>query len=390
MNDVFEALARHKPEQRLRMGLNAVREALLACGAPDAGRPALVVSGTNGKGSTCRFLEARLRRRGFRVGTYASPHVLHPTERVRIDGRQIDRDDFGERLNRLWRRHPELTYFELMTVTAIAAFADAGVEWMVLEVGLGGRLDAVNAVRDVRGTAVTSIGFDHMDVLGPTLAAIAGEKAGILRAGVPCIVGDLPPEARAVIEARARSLAAPLFPAVRPRLPEWDGPEWLTVNLGVATALERAVFGDAPAPEIGELANRPLGRWTVLPGRPFRVVDGAHNPEGAAALAAALAPHGPLDIWLLVGAGKDLPGLLAPLRAVAARWFVIDDADPAWHSAAVVRAALGTSADVKIVAAAEAPAAFERSPTAACWCGSLRALNRLSDILPPENPPADL
>src|SRR5690606_36301615 len=184
-------------------------------------------------------------------------------------------------------------------------------------------------------------------------------------------------------------VGAPLLSADRPRFTESDGPEWLTANLGVATALERAVFGDAPAPEIGELAHRPRGRWTVLPGRPFRVVDGAHNPEGAAALAAALAPHGPLDIWLLVGAGNDLPGLLAPLRGVAARWFVIDDADPAWHSAAAVRAALGAAATVEIVAAADAPTAFAGSPTAACWCGSLRALDRLSGILPPEDPPAD-
>lgn len=385
MTDVFAELARHSPEQRMRMGLADVRAALDERGAPDAGLPALIVGGTNGKGSTCRFVEARARRRRLRTVTYASPHLVHPAERLRIDGAAVDRNRFAGSVAEVWRRHPHLTYFEILTVAALVIAAEERPDVAILEVGLGGRLDAVNAVADVRGTAITSVGLDHTEVLGPTVAHIAWEKAGILRPGVPCVIGALPPEAEAVVRQRAVAVGAPLHAADRPQFDDWDGPAWLPANLGVAAALGRIAMGwDEPA-VAAELSARPPGRWTVLPGSPWRLVDGAHNPEGAAALAAALAGRGPVDLWLQAGAGKDLTGLVAPLRPLARRWFVVDDPDPAWHAADVVVAALGPRAEATVVAAADAPAAFAGSATAAVWYGSLRALAALAPWLPADS-----
>ena len=382
MTEVFADLARHRPEQRMRMGLAAVRAALDAWGSPDQHLPALLVGGTNGKGSVCRFLEARARAHGLRTVTYASPHLVHPAERLRIDARPVAAERFADCVAAVWAAFPELTYFEILTVAALSIAAEERPDIAILEIGLGGRLDAVSAVREVRGVAITSVGLDHTEVLGATLAEIAFEKAGIVRPGVPCVLGRLPPEAEQVVRRRADALSAPVHAADAPIFADWDGPDWLPANLGVATSLGRHVFGWAEPAAVAELAARPLGRWTVLPGTPWRLIDGAHNPEGASALAAALAPRAPLDIWLLVGAGKDLASIVEPLRAVARRWWIVDDPDPAWHGATAVRSALGASADVAVVAAADAPARFVDSETPAVWCGSLRALDRLAPWLP--------
>lgn len=385
MNRVFSELARHLPEQRMRMGLAAVRAALDEWGSPDQNLPAILVGGTNGKGSVCRFLEARALRHGLRTVTYASPHLIDPSERLRIAGRPVATARFASEVAKVWAAFPELTYFEIMTVAALAISAEEQPDTVILEIGLGGRLDAVNAVRNVRGVAITSIGLDHTDILGATLAEIAFEKAGILRVGAPCVIGRLPADAEAVVRQRADALAVPVFAADQPVFADWDGPDWLPANLGVAAALGRHVFGWSEPPAVAELAARPLGRWTVLPGVPWRLVDGAHNPEGAAALATALATRAPLDIWLLIGEGKDLAGIVAPLRAVAGRWRIVDDPDRAWHGAAAVRSVLGPDARVEVVAAADAPARFVGSAVPAVWCGSLRALDRLGAWLPADS-----
>ncbi len=190
-------------------GLDRVRRALAALGSPEQRLPAVQIAGTNGKGSTAAMTESILRAAGWRTGLYTSPHLCRFTERIRVAGVEVD----GDRLARLdaaiAATGVPLTYFEVATVLAFQVMAEERVELAVLETGLGGRLDAVTVCAPL-ATAITSIGWDHMEFLGTTLAAIAREKAGILKAGVPCFVARLPPEAGAEIDAVARAVGAPL------------------------------------------------------------------------------------------------------------------------------------------------------------------------------------
>ncbi len=179
------------------LGLDRMRAALAALGDPQRALPAaLQIAGTNGKGSTAAMTESILRAAGLRTGLYTSPHLSRFTERIRIDGREVDGDWLAELDGQVAGLYVPLTYFEVATALAFLAFAAARVDVAVLETGLGGRLDAVTTAEPV-ATAITSIGFDHTAYLGDTLTAIAGEKAGILKPGVPCFLGSLPPEADA-------------------------------------------------------------------------------------------------------------------------------------------------------------------------------------------------
>src|SRR3954447_9726925 len=180
-------------------------------GNPQRAFPAAVqIAGTNGKGSTAAMAEAILRAAGWRTGLYTSPHLCRFTERIQIAGTEVD----GDRLARLdaaiVATGVPLTYFEVATVLAFQVMAEEQVEIGVLETGLGGRLDAVTVCAPL-AAAITSIGWDHMDFLGSSLASIAREKAGILKAGVPCFLARVPAEADAVIDEVARAVGAPLL-----------------------------------------------------------------------------------------------------------------------------------------------------------------------------------
>src|SRR3954470_12079654 len=175
-------------------GLDRIREALAKLDSPERACVSVQVAGTNGKGSTAAMAEAILRSAGLRTGLFTSPHLARFTERIRIDGREIDGDQLAALDPAIVATGVPLTYFEISAVLAFRAFAEARVDVAVLETGLGGRLDAVTAASPV-ATAITSIGLDHTDLLGGTLAQIAREKAGIARPGVPLYLGPLPPEA---------------------------------------------------------------------------------------------------------------------------------------------------------------------------------------------------
>jgi dihydrofolate synthase/folylpolyglutamate synthase len=302
----------------IKLGLERVREALAALGHPERRYPALHVAGTNGKGSTCAFSAAALRAAGHRVGLYTSPHLVRVNERIRVDGEDISDEVLGQRILEVLERYPSavtepMTYFEFGTVVGLWHFAQAAVDVAVLEVGLGGRLDATNAVSPVL-TAITPVSFDHMEYLGHTLGAIAGEKAGILKPGVPCVVARQEPEALQAIVRRAGEVGAPLWVEGRDFASEtrpdgslsYRGPSWSLDGLAVAlrgphqrqnasvalACLEalhaRGVAVPLEAAREGVASARWPGRLEEVGHRPTFLLDGAHNPAGVEVLLASL------------------------------------------------------------------------------------------------------
>jgi len=332
--------------------LERMGAALARRGYPEARWPALHVAGTNGKGSTAAMLDAVLTAAGYRTGLYTSPHLVDFVERIRMGGRTIPRAAVVELVAAL-RADLEaagivLTHFEFATLIAFEWFARVGIDVGVIEVGLGGRLDATNLVRPAV-TAITSIALDHEAWLGHDLAAIAAEKAGILKAGVPLALGRLPEEAARVVLARAAEVGAPVArvgtDAALGEAPgglafRGPGASWDHLSLALpgvfqrdnaavaltALALVRERFPCAPeAVRAGLAAVRWPGRLAVLRERPLVVVDGAHNPAGAAALAAELpgvAGERRVVLVFAVMADKDWRAMLEPLLERSARVIV--------------------------------------------------------------------
>ena len=357
----------------IAMGLDRVREvharleAGLAC-------PVITVGGTNGKGSTCAFLDAMLRAAGYRVGVYSSPHLTRYNERVRIDGREATDAELIAAFEAVEaaRIAPEaggqptpLTFFEFGTLAALWLFARAHLDALVLEVGLGGRLDAVNLV-DADVAVVTSVDLDHQDYLGTTREAIGREKAGIFRSGRPAICGETDPPGSILDHATA--IGAPLF--VRGRdygfvdervqwryhgpggnryglpAPALRGAHQLT---NAATALAALGLLAERLPVSGGAIREGLvsvtlsGRFQVLPGRPAVVLDVAHNPHAARVLASALATMGYYrQTCAVVGmlADKDIAGVAATLRPIIDVWHVAPLPGPRGASAEELAAAL--------------------------------------------------
>lgn len=326
-------LERHPELMGARMSLRPIRALLDRLGKPEQGLAVIHVGGSKGKGSTCLFVESALTAAGRRTGVFTSPHLHSWTERFRIGGRDVDGSELARAVARLrpqveWLREndPENapTFFDATTAAALLIFAQARLDYVILEVGLGGRLDSTNVVMP-RVTCITSIELEHTDKLGTTHAEIAAEKAGIVKPRVPCVIGRLAQQAERVIRDRAREVQAPVvqlgvdFPAV-------DASE-LTVlgrhqadNAAIALAAigllgepDRAGF--LAAARTGLAATQLPGRVEVLCDDPWVVVDGAHTRASACALAEILAErefdHGTL--LLSVSAGKDLDAILDAL-----------------------------------------------------------------------------
>ena len=190
----------------IKLGLENTNRLLAACGHPERRLRFLHIAGTNGKGSTCAMLDSILRRAGFRTGLYTSPHLVDFRERIRVDGKMIPREDLAEGLSRLrdavrdWEHGP--TFFEISTFLALDHFARSGCDIVVLETGMGGRLDSTNAVMPLVST-ITPIDMDHMQWLGDTLDKIAAEKAGIIKAGIPVVSAPQQPAAAEVLRKTA-------------------------------------------------------------------------------------------------------------------------------------------------------------------------------------------
>jgi len=337
----------------MRFGLERMERALDALGHPERAYPILHVGGTNGKGSTCAMAAAALEAAGHRVGLYTSPHLVRFEERIQVDGAQIGADDLSARIDEVRAACPwhdagpeaeRLTYFEFATLAALLHFARARVGAAVVEVGLGGRFDATNAVLP-RVAAIARIGLDHTQLLGDTVEKVAFEKAGIFKHGVPAVVhGDEPPGALAVLRAEAARRGAPFHVAP----PTWQGEVALRgphQRANAALAAEALRLLDAagvPVPPEAAARGIAAARW---PGRLEEVggvlLDGAHNPQGAAALADALPvlhPGRPVELVFGVLADKDHRGMIAALAPAVRAMHLVAPASPRARSAGSVRA----------------------------------------------------
>jgi dihydrofolate synthase/folylpolyglutamate synthase len=317
------------------LGLARMEAALAELGHPERRLKAVHVAGTNGKGSTCAMVEAVLREAGFRVGLYTSPHLLRFNERIRLDGRDISDAWLGRRLLEVLQRSAvasELTYFELGTLVAFWHFAAEGLDFAVLETGLGGRLDATSTCLPL-ATGITALGLDHTELLGDTLSAIAREKAGIFRPEVPAVVAAQEAEAQQVLAAEAARVGAPLLvegrdftlAPERGELVYRHGSRRLSgLVLGLSGAHQRQnaalalalldVLEDKGAriPEVARLRGLALVRWPgrleEVPGTPLLLLDGAHNPAGVEALRAALdTTYAARPVHLVFGAVREKP-----------------------------------------------------------------------------------
>jgi dihydrofolate synthase / folylpolyglutamate synthase len=330
-----------------KLGLDRIRLVLDALGRPQDSRRFVHVAGTNGKGSVCAMIESALRAGGQRTGLFTSPHLAEPTERIRIDGRPIGSGDFAEAFNRVHTASEELlaagaidlhpTYFETVTAMAMLVFAERKTDRVVLEVGLGGRLDATNVVSPEL-CVITPIDFDHEMYLGRSIEAIAGEKAGILKPGVPAVFARQRPEAEAVLSARATDVARTsdwrvrdleltaresrfrLEPVRLNLVCPLAGEHQVENAVTAARALDR--LGVPPAViEQGIAAAQWPGRLERVSERPEIIVDGAHNPAGARALAAYITRfYAGRRVRLIFGAMRDkavaeIGGILFPLAA---------------------------------------------------------------------------
>ena len=348
----------HLEQFGIKLGLDTITAIAGALGHPERACPVLHVAGTNGKGSVSAMAGHALTSSGLVTARYTSPHLVRLEERFAVDGRPVPAASLDAALDQVRSTVAELrsagvlsvepTFFEATTAAAFVLFRAAGAQLAVIEVGLGGRYDATNIVAPLV-TAITSVDFDHQAQLGTTLAAIAGEKAGTIKPGVPVVVGPLAAEARAVVEAAAREQAAPLLDAfagvgVVAHLDRGHfevtittpvrryGPLRLALagrhqvdNAVVAvrlleTAAERGVgvtgeaiergLTDARWPARLEVVDTPLGRI---------LIDGAHNPAGARALTSYLEDVYPNGLPLVVGVmgDKALDQMLATLAPVA-------------------------------------------------------------------------
>ncbi len=323
----------------IKFGLERISTLLDALGQPQHAARVVHVAGTNGKGSTCAFLERTIRQAGVRTGLYTSPHLVEPTERIRIDGQPVSPDEFAaafEQVHAAAERliatgaidmHP--TYFETVTAMAFLLFRARGCETVVLETGMGGRLDATNTVHPALAV-ITPIDLDHEKFLGHTIAEIAAEKAGILKPGCPAVTARQHAAALHVLQTRAAAIGAPLQTAAAWRVEQLQlhatgsrfrvhGPaaENLDIHCPLIGAhqVENALtaiaaltrLGYSPAQiETGIAATQWPGRLELIRTAPDLFLDGAHNPAGARALAGYIRHfHHQRRVWMIFAAMRD-------------------------------------------------------------------------------------
>jgi dihydrofolate synthase/folylpolyglutamate synthase len=336
----------------IKFGLDNISALVARLGHPERTFRSVHIAGTNGKGSVTAMVDAALRAAGHRSARYTSPHLVDLTERFVIDGRPVSQDDLvtavadvREVIDSL-RAHGGLdvqpTFFEVTTAVAFELFRRAGVEVAILEVGMGGRLDATNVIAPphVAATAITSIALEHQKYLGTTLKEIAFEKAGIIKPGVPVVVGPLEPEAAIVIERVARERGAEVIrtsAADCGRLAIGLPGSHQIENAAIAVRLVQILDANGirvPAHAVaagladpqwpGRLERRQLGEGREL------LLDAAHNPAGAAALASYLSTHGEAMRPLVFAAmrDKDVAGMFTVLLPAVGRLVVTRASNP--------------------------------------------------------------
>ena len=338
----------HLHPSAIDMGLERVRSVWSRLGIA-LELPIITVGGTNGKGSICAYLESILRHAGVRTGLYTSPHLLRYNERVRIDGVDVDDATIVRAFERIERARGEtsLTYFEFGTLAAALIFSEAHLDALILEVGLGGRLDAVN-IFDADCAVIASVDLDHMAYLGNDRESIGREKAGIMRSGRPAICADPDPPHTLIDHARtigaelrligrdfgytagllqwnfhgpvAKRAALPL-PALRGRHQLANA----AASIAALDELKLRLAVSMHAVRMGLATASLPGRYQVLPGRPAVVLDVAHNPHAARALAANLKAHGKFSRTLGVFgmlADKDIGAVIDAVKSQIDAWYV--------------------------------------------------------------------
>jgi dihydrofolate synthase/folylpolyglutamate synthase len=387
----------------MKFGLDKMSRLCAALGHPERRFTSVIVAGTNGKGSVTAMVDTALRAAGHRSARYTSPHLERLEERFVVDGREVARtalthavarvQDAVERMLGADEAEAPPTFFECTTAAAFELFAASGVEIAVLEVGLGGRLDATNVVSPV-AAAITSIDFDHQALLGSTIEDIAREKAGVIKPGIPVICGRMPDSARRAIEERCDAAGARLIRADRDVAIDWrtvgeqpraDFRSAAHALADVALALRGRHQADNAAVAIrlleeldaigikvdGDAIRAGLER-TNWPGRLERVeyrgteilLDAAHNPAGANALAAFLDEAGWTGVALVFGAlrDKDVAGMVTPLAAACDRIVCTTPASPRALAASELGAIAAACAPGRAVEVVPDPAdALERA-----------------------------
>ena len=389
--------------------LDRVWRLLAALGHPERDLPPVIhIAGTNGKGSTQAMIRAGLEAAGDSVHAYTSPHLARFHERIRLAGKLITEEYLTEILEECEVANGTIpiTYFEITTCAALLAFARNRADWTLLEVGLGGRLDATNVVKKPGLTIITPVSVDHQQYLGDTLAEIAGEKAGILKRGVACIVGPQAEIGLEVIEARATRLGAPLLVCgqhwhvsqergrliyqdetglVDLPLPNLPGPHQID-NAGAAIAALRYLGKDAAACEAAvtqafwpaRMQRLTQGPLVDAAGEAELWLDGGHNPAGGVAVAATLTAMPKRPTHLIVGMlnTKDIGGYLRPLSDVATSLTAVSIPGEANTLSAEATQAAAADAGIAAGTAASVHAAIRsivaRDPSARILiCGSL-------------------
>lgn len=345
--DWLEAIERLHPKN-IEMGLKRVRTVMDRLGIR-FGCPVIIVGGTNGKGSTCAMMQTIWQKAGYRVGLYSSPHIHHFEERVRIDGKMASAETIVRYFRQVEaaRGDIQLTFFEFTTLAIMRILADAGLDVVILEVGLGGRLDAVNLV-DAQAAVVTNVDIDHVDYLGHTRELIGYEKAGIFRPGQIAVYGDTDPPQ--TLLAYAHEVGARFYLPGRDYCFSCEGNRWHYAGpkrrfddlalpclygqnqvknaanvLMVLEAMQDSLPFGEEAVRTG-LADVCLqGRFQVLQKAPLLVADVAHNPHAAAALAENLHALGNFHLTHAVFgamADKDIDGVIAPFKDSVDFWYL--------------------------------------------------------------------
>ncbi|MEN9206874.1 MAG: folylpolyglutamate synthase/dihydrofolate synthase family protein [Gloeomargarita sp. GMQP_bins_120] len=346
----------------ITLGLERIRRLLDHLGQPQNRVPAVHVAGTNGKGSVCAYLAHILTACGYRTGLYISPHLVRYQERVQINGQPITEGDWWRILQRIHQvveaQALSITEFEAITALMWVYFAEQQVDIGVIEVGLGGRLDATNVLDHPLVTVITSIGFDHQERLGPTLADIAREKAGILKPGRPLVRGPMAAAAAAVIDDLARRLACPLVVVEPPdstpgNILRFQGDDYpipllgehqkqnACIALAIANQLRQQGW-DLPVEKVqrGMAQTRWPGRlqWVTWGGQKV-LLDGAHNPEGAETLRRYIDQEHLMPVHWVMGllASKDAPAILGRLLRPGDRVSFVPIPGHAYHEPVALR-----------------------------------------------------
>jgi len=374
----------------MKPGLENTRRLLKELQLPGSRQKFLHVAGTNGKGSTCAFMESILRRAGERTGLFTSPHLVSFCERMTCGGKMIEMDEVERGIEALrpvvtgWDPHP--TFFELTLMLALDWMDRRGAEIIVLETGMGGRLDATNALTPLV-SVITPIDLDHQQWLGSTLKEIAGEKAGIIKPRVPVVSAPQKPEAEHVLRAAAERMGAPFTIIKKP----WEGPlplsgEHQRWNAALAVAALGAANFRLPVAAVAEGLARTewRGRFQQLAGGQI-VIDGAHNPHGMASTVRAWQEaFGREKATVIFGSveAKDYGTSLAVLAGVAARFFFVTLRSPRAVHAEILEVSAPAGLHTAIFPSLEAAmAAAADLPERRLICGSLYLCGEVLSLL---------